>query len=202
MKKYSEIIPDGYREKIANRSRVRYWKGYFIRLLQHLKYATIRAVARKNGAQIGEGSIIKLRLARHCNSNLVVGNDSIVEATDLDLRGKIIIGNHCIVNGKVEILRVSHYIEDDRKFTTKYYPPLVVGDYCWLATGCKILPSCCNIAENTVIGAYSVCTKDTLANSVYSGFPATKLKDKNCRFDNLLVCSLMGGDFDYYKKVR
>lgn len=201
MNEYLAGIPESYHEKIVNRGFLRYWIGYFVRLKLHVKYASARFVARIHGAQIGEGSIITMKLAKSANSNLVIGDDTIVEATSLDLRGKIVIGNHCIINKKTEIIRVSHIIDNDTKFTTRYYSPLLIGDYCWLATGCKILPSCCNIAENTVVGAYSVCVKDTEKDSVYSGFPAKKIKEKNCKFTDLLVCSLMGGDFSFYRKL-
>lgn len=202
MRNYLEKIPESYQEKIKSRNCFRYWIGYFVRLKLHVKYATARILARSRGAKIGEGSILPWSLAWRCNSNLEVGIDTVIETSELDLRNKIVIGNHCIINKKVEIIRVSHYIDDDRQFSSRYYPSLLIGDYSWLATGCKILPSCCHISENTVIGAYSVVVKDTEEDGVYSGFPAKKLRNKNCRYDDLLVCSLMGGDFIYYRRLR
>ena len=152
--------------------------------------------------KLGGGTIISWKLAKRANSNLTIGEDCCVEAYDFDLRGKIIIGDHCIINKKVEIIRVSHYIDDDHQFTTRKYDPLRIGSYSWLATGCKILPSCCLIEGNCVIGAYSVCVKDTQENGIYSGFPAKLIREKNCKFDELVVVSLMGGDFIQYKSVK
>lgn len=45
------------------------------------------------------------------NSNLIIGDDCAIDAKSLDLRGKIIIGNHVIINSDVEIIRVSHHID-------------------------------------------------------------------------------------------
>lgn len=154
------------------------------------------------GAKIGNSSIIVWGLAKKANSNLEVGCDTIIETAELDLRNKIIIGNHCIINDKVEILRVSHNIDNCTDFSIRYYPPLVVGNYSWLATGCKILPSCCNIGDNVVIGAYSVVVADANCNCIYSGFPARLLREKNSRFEDLLVTSMKGGDFSYYRKGK
>ena len=93
------------------------------------------------------------KLARRANKNLVVGEDCSIETANLDLRfggGKIIIHNHVIINKEVQIIRVSHHIDDNTEFSTRYFPDLHIGSYSWIATGTKILPQVTNIAEGCV----------------------------------------------------
>lgn len=180
----------------------RYYKGFISRLLLHIKYSIIRKIAIYRGAKIGNTSIIPYKLAVKANSNLVVGNDVIIESTKLDLRDKIIINDHVIVNKEVSIIRVSHSIDNDTFFSTKYYSPLVIHSYSWLATGCKILPSVQNISKGSIISAFSILVKDTEECGVYSGSPAILKRKHDTMFTDLIVVSLMGGDFLFYKKSR
>ena len=64
-----DMIPESYVEAISHRGLFRYWVGWFIRLLQSIKYWR----ARRNGAKIGEGAIFSVTLARKMNPNVVVG---------------------------------------------------------------------------------------------------------------------------------
>lgn len=185
-----------YVRRIKDRSYKKFYKGLLARLFIYFIYGINRQIARCRGAKIGRTSIIPFKLALKANSNLVIGEDVIIESDKLDLRSKIIIQDHCIIGKGVSILRVSHYL--DSKFTTKYYDPLIIESYSWLATGAKILPSCKLISKGTVVGAWSVVVKDTLPNSVYSGFPAMKLKERTTLFYDLIVVSLKGGDLISY----
>ena len=155
-----------------------------------------------HGAKIGEGTVLSWHIAKHANVNLTVGDDTIIDAENLDLRGKITIGNHVIINREVNIIRVSHNIDNDHVFTTRPYPELVIEDYCWLATGTKVLPQVTKIARGCVAGAYSVIVKNTEEMGVYGGNPALMLKKHNTVFDELVVCSLQGRDFLFYWEAR
>ena len=154
------------------------------------------------GAQIGEGTVLSWNVVKMANGNLIVGEDCAIDAEQLDLRAKIIIGNHVIINRGVCILRVSHFINDNHQFTTRLYPELVIEDYCWLATGTKVLPQVTQISKGSCCGAFSVIVKNTEEMGVYGGNPAHLLKKHNTVFDELVVCSLMGADFPYYKAAR
>ena len=103
-----------------------------------------------------------------------------------------------IINKKVCIIRLSHYINDNNIFSTRYFEPLIIESYCWLATGCKILPSVNLIEEGAIIGAYSVVVKNVSSMDVVSGNPAKILRKHNSLFNELVVCSLQGGDLMYY----
>lgn len=62
--------------------------------------------------------------------------------------------------------------------------------------------SCRNISYGSVIGSGSVVVKNTDPMSVVGGNPAKELKKRKCVHSNLIVESLLGGDYDIYKKTR
>ena len=70
-----------------------------------------------------------------------------------------------------------------------------------LATSCVILPSVTRIETQSIIGAFSVLVRNSNEDGVYSGNPAKELRKHEGRFDKLVVCSLKGGDYNYYKCV-
>lgn len=194
-------IPIQYKERIRNRSALKYAIGYIVRLRLYLRYAIRRQIARMHGAKVGDNSIVPWKLAWKANSNLEVGNNVSINSWHFDLRGKIIIKDNVIINRDVEIIRWSHdYNSSD--FNLRKYPPLVIEPYTWLATGCKILPSCTCISYGSVIGAFSVVVKDTEDNGVYSGFPAKLIKEKNNVWKDLVIVSMNGGDWKFYKNAR
>lgn len=195
-------IPEKYFEEINKRSILRYTIGYIARFKKFLKYSIIRSLAKYNGADIGKDVILPWSLAKKCNSNLHIGDDTVIETDDIDLRDAVYIGKHCIINRGVCIIRVSHYIDNNNEFTARYYSPLVIEDYSWLVTRCVVLPSCCKIAYGSVIGAYSLLYKDSEPMGVYSGNPAKLVRYHNSIHDKRLICSLMGGDFRYYRKCK
>lgn len=69
-------------------------------------------------------------------------------------------------------------------------------------TNVLILPSCRNISYGSVIGSGSVVVKNTDPMSVVGGNPAKELKKRKCVHSNLIVESLLGGDYDIYQKTR
>ena len=198
----SMYIPDKYKKQVQARSSIRFFLGVLIRVYKYFKFFFVRCIARLKGASIGANSILSLNLALKANKNLVVGEDSIIDTDRIDLRDKVVIGSHCIVNKNVEIIRVSHYIDDNTSFDSRYYGDLIVEDYSWLATGATILPSCCKISKGSVIGACSVLVKNTKEMGVYSGNPATLLKFHNSLHTDRIIVAMQGGDLRYYIKSR
>ena len=158
--------------------------------------------ARRKGAVIGKGTWITWHVAKMANENLIIGCDCSIEAKSIDLRGKVIIGDHVIINSGVEIIRVSHHIDSDRTFSYKYYPDLRIDSYSWISTGTKILPGVSKIARGSVCGAYSVMVKDTEEMGVYGGNPAKMLRFHDTVYDDFLVSSFHGTDLSCYLKAR
>lgn len=196
------VIPDEYINKIKSRSAFAYFKGLIARLPLYIKSAFIRRYAIYRGASIGKGSVISWHIAKSANSNLIIGEDCAIDADNIDSRSKVVIGNHVIINKGVEIIRVSHYVDDNRTFETRYYPDLYIGDYCWISSGAKILPQVTDIAKGSICGAFAVIVKNTEENGVYGGNPGKMLKKRTSLHDQVIVASLQGCDLPYYIKAR
>jgi len=189
-----------YQNDIRNRSRWHYLKGLLIRWWTNLKYARARRIARRRGATIGEAVVMPLSLARKANANLVVGNHVSIQTDRLDLRNPIHIGNHVIIGHETEIITTSHYI-DSPGFEHKYYG-VNIEDYAWIAPRVILLPSCRSIGYGAVVGCGSVVASNVNSMSVVSGNPALEIKLRTQVHTDLVVESLLGGDFEAYRKAR
>lgn len=194
------LIPESYRNRVKRRSKLRLCMGFVVRLRTWLKFYAIRKIAVLHGAKVGNNVNMSLRLAMKANCNLEIGSDVVIETSEIDLRDKVVIKDHVIINKHVSITRLSHFIDDNHEFTTRHYRPLVIESYSWLATGCHVLPSVDLIAKGSVIGAYSVLTKNTTEMDVVAGNPAKVIRKHSTLFEDLVVCSLQGGDLMYYIK--
>ncbi len=190
-------LPDSYIKVIKSRSKWHYLKGWLIRGWNNLKYAIIRNKARRNGATIGEAVVMPMSLARQANGNLIVGNHVSIQTDKLDLRNPIHIGNHVIIGADSEILTTSHNI-DSTTFDRKDYG-ITIDDYVWIPTKVTILPSCRHIGRGAVISTGSVVVRDVDTMSVIGGNPAQEFKKRRILHTDLVVESLLGGDFKAYK---
>ena len=135
-----------------------YYLGLIPRLKKNIYLSYIRYIARRNGAQIGDNSVITIELARKANKNLIIGNYTSVQTNSLDLRAPIKIGDHVIIGSDVEILTCSHNI-DSPDWEFKAYG-IEIEDYSWIATRVFIMPSCRKIGRGSVCGGGSVVVKN------------------------------------------
>lgn len=189
-----------YEKDIKGRSTFRYILGLIVRWKQHFSYDKAVRIARKRGASIGENVIMPLSLARKANSNLKIGDHVSIQTDKIDLRNPVIIGNHVIIGSETEIITTSHDI-DSEEWEHKHYG-LIIEDYVWIPTRVMILPSCRKIQYGGVISSGSVVVKDVETMSVVGGNPAKEFKKRKCVHKNLVVESLLGGDYYTYKKIR
>lgn len=189
-----------YEKNIQDRSRLRYILGLIVRWKQNFKYIRARRIARKRGATIGEGVIMPVSLAKKANKNLVIGNHVSIQTDKIDLRSPVHIGNYVIIGYGTEIITTSHNI-DSPDWEHKNYG-LKIEDYVWIPTKILILPSCRNIGYGAVIGSGSVVVKNVDSMSVVSGNPAKEIKKRKCVHNQLVVESLLGGDYKIYKQTR
>lgn len=194
-----ENYASAYIEDVSNRSLFRYYLGRLSSRRMNLVYARARRIARKRGAIIGNNSVISINLAKKANSNLIIGDHTSIQTDAIDMRSKIRIGSNVIIGYSTEIITVSHNI-DSPNWEHKYYG-LEIDDYVWIPTKVLVLPSCRKIGYGAVIGSGSVVVKDVEPMSVVSGNPAKEFKKKDCIHSNLIVESLLGGDYEIYKKV-
>ena len=194
------IIMTNYEKDIKGRSTFRYILGLIARWKQHFKYNKAVRIARKRGASIGENVVIPLSLARKANSNLQIGDHVSIQTDKIDLRNPVTIGNHVIIGAETEIITTSHNI-DSEEWEHKHYG-LTIEDYVWIPTRVMILPSCRKIQYGGVISSGSIVVKDVESMSVVGGNPAKEFKKRKCVHKNLVVESLLGGDYYTYKKTR
>lgn len=189
-----------YKERIKNRGKLRFILGLGIRSIKFLKFYLIRIIARCNGAQIGRDVIIPFQLAINANNNLSIGDFSVLESIEIDLRDKVNIGSNVIINKGVQILRASHCLDDQFYSTISY--PLIIEDYVWLCTGSKILPRTVKIKYGSVIGAYCVCTlKEVPKLNIIAGNPSKIIRLRKQVPKKLVTPSLKGNDLREYVKT-
>lgn len=189
-----------YCENINSRNLLHYLLGLIVRWKQSIKYRYACKIARKRGADIGFGVVMPLSLAKCANPNLHIGNHVSIQTDKIDLRSPVYIGNHVIIGANTEIITCSHNI-DSPLWEQKYYG-IIIEDFVWLPTKVLVLPSCRKIGEGAVVGAGSVVVKDVLPMSVVCGNPAKEIKKRKCVHSELVVESLLGGDYEIYRKMR
>lgn len=188
-----------YESHVLNRSRLRYLLGLLSRFKSWLTYERARRIARKRGATIGDNSIISIALAKKANSNLVIGDHTSILTDQIDMRVPIKIGSYVIIGYGTEIITVSHYI-DSPEWEHKYYG-IEIEDYAWIPTKILVLPSCRRIGCGAVISSGSVVVKDVEPMSVVGGNPAKEFKKRQYVHSDLVVESLLGGDYKIYKET-
>lgn len=188
-----------YEMAVQDRSTLRYYLGLIARWKQQWKYKRARRIARKNGATIGEGVIMPISLAKKANKNLKIGDHVSIQTDKIDMRNPVTIGNQVIIGWGTEIITTSHNI-DSPDWEHKAYG-VVIEDYVWLPTNVLVLPSCRRIGRGAVVGSGSVVVKDIEPMSVVSGNPAKEFKKRKCVHSNLVVESLLGGDYDVYRET-
>lgn len=188
-----------YERNIQDRSTFRYIIGLLARWKQHFKYAKAVRIARKRGATIGEGVIMPLSLARRANSFLTIGDHVSIQTDNFALRAPLKIGSHVIIGSGTTILTSSHDI-DSPDWVRKPYG-LEIEDYVWLPTNVMILPSCRKIGYGAVVSSGSVVVKNVEPMSVVGGNPAKEFKKRKCVHKDLVVESVLGGDYEIYKQT-
>lgn len=189
-----------YEKNIENRSLFRYLIGLMARWKQHFKYDRAVRIAKRRGAKIGEGVIMPLSLAKKANKNLSIGNHVSIQTDLIDLRCPVKIGNHVIIGYGTEIITMSHEI-DSPEWEHKSYG-IEIEDYVWIPTKILILPSCRKISYGAVVSSGSVVVTNVDSMVVIGGNPAKELKKRKCVHTNLVVESLLGGDYRIYKQTR
>lgn len=125
----------------------------------------------------------KIDVSNYKNQSLIIEDDVSVEGLDINLcedNSKVIIGKDCMISTNVEIWSGDrHEILDIKtsKIINKNKHTLQIGNHCWLGKGVKVLKNA-NIADNTIVGAYSVVSKNFEAkNTILAGNPARIIKE-------------------------
>ena len=91
----------------------------------------------------------------------------------------IFIGRKSLISGFVYLQTSMHNYQGQMDIQAQGYThePIEVGDDCWLGTHVVIFPGVC-LGKKCVVGSNSVVTKSFLDNTVLTGIPASKLKER------------------------
>jgi acetyltransferase-like isoleucine patch superfamily enzyme len=143
-----------------------------------------------------------LSLARMVNSNVTIGNHvSILTDNFSSFRYPLKIGDNVIIGSGVKFVMGSHRIDSPDWEHYRPNPGLVIEDYVWLCPDSVILPSVARIGYGAVLGANAVAVKDVPAMAIMGGNPAKEIKQRACVHSDLVVESLLGGDYEIYKQT-
>ncbi|MCL1943766.1 MAG: acyltransferase [Candidatus Azobacteroides sp.] len=127
--------------------------------------------AYKNGQIWMEGSGCRIKLGK---------NTSIESAflAALKTDKSIEIGDNCLISYNVEIRTGDSHSIIDSGSKERINPDrnIVIGNHVWIGSHVSVLKGV-HIADNAVIGTYSLVTKDVPPNSVVGGSPAKVLKE-------------------------
>lgn len=107
--------------------------------------------------------------------NLEVGDDVVIHRhVLLDDRGGIALGNGVSVSDYANVYSHTHDLVDGRIVFT---PKTILEDKVRVTYHATVLAGT-RVAENSMVGALSVLTRDTEPRGIYVGSPAKKIRDK------------------------
>jgi len=130
-----------------------------------------RRIFKRCGRNFKAFHFVKLRFGY----NLEVGDDVVVHRhVLLDDRGGIRIGDRASVSDFANVYSHSHDISDGRLVTT---PQTVIEDGVRITYHATILAGT-TVAEDSMVGAGSMLTRDTRPHWVHVGVPAKPVKEK------------------------
>lgn len=154
------------------------WFQLYQRLL-HLRL-------KNQGIKLHPRTIVKGR--NYISKGVSIGADTIVQGSHLDGRGKLLIGNHCVIDQST-ILTAQHKIDSEAYETV--YEPVIIADYVIIYQKSIILPGI-KIGYGAIVGTGSVVIKDVPEMGIVAGNPAKVIR---YRKHVHLACDLqrMGG---------
>lgn len=109
--------------------------------------------------------------------NILVGIDvspGLMRGCYIQGKGGIEIGDYTQIASNVVIVSANHDVYDSRNHISA---KVIIGKYCWLGAGCKIMPGV-TLGDFTIVGAGAVVTKSFPEGyCILGGVPAKKIKD-------------------------
>ena len=159
-------------------------------------YGWRRFLLRCFGAKIGRKVNIRPTVHVQFPWKIEIGENSwIGDNVVLYSLGNISIGRDVVISQKSYICTGSHDYSD-RRFTI-FAEPIVIEDYCWLATDVFVAPGI-TIEQGTFVGARSSVFNSLPAGKVCWGSPAAVIKNRPTNFSiNNLYHSLYIPDENY-----
>lgn len=131
-------------------------------------------VLRHAGAQVDPSAFFSdASLITGNRSRLSVGEKSFVGRVEVSLHAPVSLGRRVCINDGAKLLTGSHDVGDPTWPTVT--APIVVEDYCWIATNAIILPGV-RLGCGAVVGAGAVVSRDVPPHAVATGNPARILE--------------------------
>jgi len=115
-------------------------------------------------------------------SNVIIGNNTYINSGYIQTgpNSKVIIGEWCAIGYNVNIITLSHDIENptgNEKTRPRPEADIIIGNNVWIGTNVFINKGV-TIGDNAIIGANSVVVKDVQKNSIVGGVPAKLIRFK------------------------
>lgn len=192
-----------YEKYVQNRNMYAYLRGLISRYIAHLKYSYYVYKARKKGAKIGEGVIMCKEFMRACNSNVTIGDHCVINTGHITGIGHfpIEIGNNVIIGDGVKIVLGGHALDSTEWEPYRESSKLVIEDYVWLCPDCCVMMSVKKIGRGSVVGASSALYHSIKPMTIVAGNPASVVGTRECVHSDLVVESLLHGDYIQYKET-
>ena len=193
-----------YEKYVQDKSRYEYFRGLISRFLSHLKYEYYSYRARRKGAVIGEGVVMCKEFMKICNKNIKVGNHCVINSGRFIGIGifPVEIGNNVIIGDGVKVVLGGHALDSSEWEPYRESSKLIIEDFVWLCPDCIIMQSVKKIGSGSVIGANSALYHSTKPMSIVAGNPANVVGTRECVHSDLVVESLLHGDYKQYKETR
>ena len=137
-----------------------------------------RALLRELLGDVGEGVVVKPPFRCDYGSMIAIGERTFVNygCVMLDV-APIRIGSACQLATNVQLLTATHPIDPEpRRLGWEYAEPITIGDNVWLGGGAIVCAGVA-IADDTVVGAGAVVTRDLPGGVVAVGSPARVLRE-------------------------
>lgn len=192
-----------YEKYVQDRTKIAYYRGLISRLIAHVKYQYYAYRARKNGAIIGEGVIMCKEFMKACNSNVTIGDHCVINTGNFTGIGHypIEIGNNVIIGDGVKVVLGGHALDSTEWEPYRESSKLVIEDYVWLCPDSCVMMSVNKIGRGSVVGASSALYHSIKPMSIVAGNPAQVVGSRECVHSDLIVESLLHGDYKQYKET-
>ena len=113
--------------------------------------------------------------------NLLVGKNTTINsmANFRFKKGKISIGENCLIARNVTIITQTYNIDKEAKISLDdtIVKDVTIGNNVWVGSNSVIMPGS-RIGNGAVIGSGSVVTKDIPDNEIWGGVPANKIRSR------------------------
>ena len=111
-----------------------------------------------------------------CPENIRCGRNFVVNpGCYFAAKGGIVFGDNVVISAGAKIISSGLIMQDGHITRSHHHATVNIGNDVWIGAGAIILPGV-TIADNTVIAAGAIVTKDCESGFIYAGIPAKPLR--------------------------